>query len=287
VKIYILPVKDEFQPPTIPVIYPSHNIGFKDAEETYLSYLKSHPEIITDNPMEADWYYLPVFWTHWLVSHNFGNKDLYKLQNECHRVLIDDNKTFTIYEYAEQPKVDIGKTTTFLGSRTSPNGLDIPLLCALHNPITSFSKKYLASFVGSITTHPIRQEIKELLEKRDDVLIADSSHGLNYFVSTLLESYIALCPRGYGGASYRFYEAMQLGTVPFLIGDIDHRPFKKYLDWDKISFYTNNITDVESIITSKNKEELLEMGIHAKKVYDEEFANGNWCKYITMELESL
>lgn len=283
-KIYILPVSSEFQPSTICVTYPAHNVGFKDAEELYLDYLNVHSNLKTNNLNEADWHYLPIFWTHWLVNHKFGNVDLDKLQAECNRVIVDDSKTFTIHEYAEQPKVDIGRTIAFLGSRTSPNGIDTPLLCALH-PVSSQPKKYLASFVGNLKTHPMRSIMEEMFKTRSDIHIAGGG-GTDFFVQTMLESYIGLCPRGYGGASYRFYEAMQLGVVPLLIGDIDHRPFKKFIDWDAISFYVDDVKSVEDI-DNCSVDVLLKMGKASKSVYDNEFANGNWCKYIEKELEVL
>lgn len=285
-KVYILPIKKDFQPPKISVIYPAHNVGCKDAELLYLEYLYKNRDLLTNSPSEATWHYLPVFWTHWMVNHNFGKSDLNILQAEVSRTIIDYSKTYTIHEYAEQPRVDIGATIVFLGSRTSPKGIDIPLLCTPH-PVSEIPpKRYLAGFVGSMTTHPVRKEIREQLNHRDDVLIT-ASQGTNYFVTTILSSYIALCPRGYGGASYRFYEAMQLGTMPFLIGDIDHRPFKSFLPWDKVSLYAKYAEDVEKLINYYDKQELLNMGNNAKQLYEKEFANGNWCKYVLKELERL
>ena len=284
-KIYILPVSLEFQPSTICVTYPAHNFGFKDAEELYLEYLKNNTNILTNNPDKADWHYLPIFWTHWLVNHNFGTVDLDKLQNECNRVIIDDNKTFTIYEYAEQPKVNVRRTVSFLGSRTATVGIDIPLLCAPH-PVVTHQKKYLASFVGSLSTHPVREEMRKMFGGRKDVCIMGSG-GTDYFVKTMLESYIGLCPRGYGGASYRFYEAMQLGVVPFLIGDVDHRPFKKFINWDSFSLYSTGLSNISEIIGKNSNEQLLTMGIRALKIYEEELAHSNWCKYIEKELKEL
>lgn len=286
-KIYILPVKEEFQPPTISVVYPPHNEGFKDAEEVYLKYLYENKHLLTDNPDEARWHYLPILWTHWMVNHGFGTIDMDKLQAEISRTVIDYSKTYTIHEYAEQPKVDVREMIVFLGSRTSEDGIDIPLLCASHLlPDVPSEKKYLASFVGSMPTHPIRNEIYENLRHRDDIFIAGGG-GTGYFVETMLSSYIALCPRGYGGASYRFYEAMQLGTVPFLIGDIDHRPFKRSLAWDEFSLYTKHVEDVEKLLDYYSKQELIVMGDRAKQLYKQEFVNGNWCKYVLMELEKV
>ncbi len=284
-KVYVLPVKPEFQPKTIPVIYPPHNKNFKDGEEVFFEYIQKCPDLITNNPNDADWHYLPIFWTHWMVSNKFGTINIHKLQQEVRRVIIDDKKTFTIYEYAEQPKVDIGKTIAFLGSRTSINGFDMPLLCSRHAFLEK-PKKYLASFAGSLTTHPIRNKIKEKLQSMQDVLFT-SGGGTEYFVNMMLESYISLCPRGYGGASYRFYEAMDLGTVPFLIGDIDHRPFKNDINWNEISFYTSDLDEIIPIISKQNKEDLISMGKKAREVYNNQLANGNWCKYAIATLESL
>lgn len=286
-KVYILPVKEEFQPSTISIVYPPHNKGFKDAEEVYLEYLYKSVDLLTDNPNDADWHYLPILWTHWMVNHKFGTIDLNKLQAEISRVILDYSKTYTIHEYAEQPKIDIGGMIVFLGSRTSNKGIDVPLLCALH-PIQEIpsEKKYLASFVGSMTTHPIRDEVFEKLKYRDDVLVTGGG-DINYFVDIMLSSYIALCPRGYGGASYRFYEAMQLGIVPFLIGDIDHRPFKSFLPWDEVSLYAKYVEDIERLIDYHSKQKLIVMGDKAKQFYKKEFVDGNWCKYILKELEKL
>jgi len=291
-KIYILPVKKEFQPSTISVIYPPHNKDFDDGEQVFLQWLKNRinppaiHRILTNNPDEADWHYLPIFWTHWLVNHSFGNSDLDKLQAEVDRVIIDSSKTFTIYEYAEQPKVNIGNTIAFLGSRTSKTDIDMPLLCAPHNkPSPAPPKMYLASFVGNMTTHPIRKLLREKLAHRDDIYIKESGTTA-HFVDTILKSYLALCPRGYGGASYRFYEAMELGVVPLLIGDIDHRPFKKFLPWHKVSIYVGNVDCIEALLDDFHTGRLKIMGKDARQFYYKNLANGNWCKYVLKELAS-
>jgi hypothetical protein len=286
-KIYILPVSAEFQPPTIPVTYPAHNANFKDAEEIFLDYLRNQlGNCIVSSPTSADWHYLPIYWTHWMVTNKFGKVNLDKLQNEVSRCLLDDSKTFTIHEYAEQPKVNVGQTLTFLGSRTSKGGVDIPLLCKRHREPTSREKKYLASFVGSMTTHPIREQIKQKLGTRSDVCIAGGG-GTDYFVDMMGSSYIGLCPRGYGGASYRFYEAMDIGVVPYLIGDIDHRPFKKYISWDDFSLYSRDIGDLDYQLSKFSEEHLLFMGSKAKQVYETCFVNGQWCKYVISMLEEM
>lgn len=276
-KIYILPVPSDLQSENIPIIYPSHNKNFRDGEEDFLSFLHTNPELLTNDPDEAHWHYLPVFWNRWLVSHNFGRKGLSELRAKVNTVIIDDGITFTIYEYAGQPAINLGKTIVFLGSRTD-EGLDFPLLCAPHQ-IKCIKKKYRACFVGKLSTHFIRKELKNL-----NNVFMSKSKGTEYFVQKIQESYIALSPRGYGGASFRFYEAMQMGVVPYLIGDIDHRPFKNYINWNEISLYSYDMSDVQFKLDTFTNEQLLVMGAKAKAVYEKELANGNWCQYILKTL---
>lgn len=290
-KIYILPVSDGLQPQDIPIIYPSHNKGFMESEEAFLLFLNNHPELLTDDAQKADWHYLPVYWDRWLttsinVKKNFEKEGSDRLQQEVNKCIIDDKKTFTVYHY-DHLKIDLGRTVVFQASRLSKQGFDIPVLCALHSiPFPLPKKKYLASFVGKIKTNPIRAEMQELLKDRTDTHIV-RSQGRDYFVQTILESFVVLSPRGFGSSSFRFFEAMQLGVVPFLIGDIDHRPFKKFLDWDSVSLYTPDLSDINHKLDQLDKNQLLKMGVAAKRMYEEKLAHQNWCKYVIKELEDL
>ena len=284
-KIYILPVNPVFQPKRACITYPCHDNGYT-IEEDFLAYLDQHPELLTDNFEDGDWYYLPIFWTNWLVNHKFGEVDLCKLQDEVNRCIIDDSKTFTICRYSDGPKVQIGKMIQFLCSRKTRVGIDIPHVCAPHKlPSILPEKKYLASFAGNIGTHKIRIRMAENFKNSQDILFVSRSGDEHYFVQTILESYVALSPRGYGGSSFRFYEAMQLGIVPFLIGDIDHRPFKKFIDWNKISFYASDEVGLEEILRKIDKQQAIEMGITAQKVWKEELNYQKWCKYVLKELK--
>ena len=125
----------------------------------------------------------------------------------------------------------------------------------------------------------------ENLKGRNDIFLADSEAGTERFVQAMLESYIALSPRGYGGDSFRFYEAMQLGTMPFFIGDLDTRPFKRFIDWDQVSLYAPDASNVNDIIESVSKERLMEMGKNASKLSAEKLAYQKWCAYALKELQ--
>jgi hypothetical protein len=286
-KMYILPVDKSLQPNSATFRYPAHNKDY-GIEQDFLSYLLKHKELIVDIPEESDWHYLPVFWTRWHVDHNYAKEGLPELQDEVNKCILNDKKTFTICQYADGPLVNIGKTTVFLASRNSNLGIDIPLLSSPHKkPFFKPKKKYIASFVGRFSTHPIRLEIANLFQNRQDIFIFDGDEGTKFFVKKILESYISLCPRGYSGDSFRFYESMQLGVVPFLIGDIDTRPFKKHINWDGISLYSKSVKKLYQLIETLNKSELEEMGEKASIIWERELSYQNWCKYVIKELIDL
>jgi len=286
-KIYILPVQKKFQPKKSPFNYPPHG---KDhlVEQDFYKYLFKNREMITQNPAEADWHYLPVYWTRWHVIHDYAKTGLAELQQEVGKSILDDSKTFTICQYDDGPVVNFGKTTIFLASRKTEEGIDIPLLCSpRRKPFFRPSKKYLASFVGRLSTHPIRQEMAEASRSREDIYIFDGGKGSKFFVQQTLRSYISLCPRGYGGSSFRFFEVMQLGVVPFLIGHIDTRPFKKFINWDEVSLFSSSVDNLNDMLNSLNRSELLEMGNRAAKLYKEKLAYQKWCPYVIRELKEL
>ena len=284
-KIYILPIDSRFQPGSARIVHPAHNSDY-GVEQDFFQYLHSNPHLVTDNPNEAEWHYLPVYWTRYYINHHFEKTDLSELQQSVNLSILSDSKTFTICQYDDGPLVNLGATINFLSSRRTETGVDIPLLCSLHRiPEVKPSKKYLSTFIGLLPNHSIRQEMFDTIKYRNDLCMASGSTEL--FVEKTLESYVALCPRGYGGSSFRFFEAMQLGVAPLMISDLDTRPFKEFIDWHEISLFTSSATNLNSLLDSLNTCGLLEMGQRAEKVYQEKLCYQKWCKYILEYLASL
>ena len=284
-KIYILPIAEKFQPGRQPFQYPRHNKDFGVEQDFHLFLLK-HADLVTNDPNLADWHYLPVYWTRWHLNHDFAKTGVIELQDEVQKVIIDPQKTFVICQYDDGPVVDVGGAVQFLASRKSGKGIDIPLLSSLHKrPFFVPAKKYLAFFVG-MKTHPIREALGKVLAHRSDTFFLFGNKGARFFVRKALQSYIALAPRGYGGGSFRLFEAMQLGVVPFLIGDLDTRPFKRFINWDEISLYTALPDDTERILDEVKKKDLTAMGYRAMNTYYNELSYQNWCKYVIKELEN-
>jgi hypothetical protein len=279
-KIHILQIAKAFQPDTAPFVYPAHNRHY-GVEQDFLEFLNRHPELLTDDPAEAKWHYLPLFWTNWHLHHDYGKNGRNELQAEVSKRIIDPTRTFTVCQFVEGPLVDVKNTVVFYSSRKFPTGLDMPLLCAPHAlPAAPIKKRYLASFLGRIATHPIRAQMQEALRNRSDIYIRDGELGAALFAGTMCAAYMALCPRGYGGSSFRFYEAMQLGVVPCLIGDIDTRPFKESISWDDCSLYARDVDELSVLLENSVPSDLLKMGARAKEVYDNHLTYQRWCSHV-------
>ncbi|MGZ3757416.1 MAG: exostosin domain-containing protein [Mucilaginibacter sp.] len=296
-KIFILPVSKLLQPQKQSFKYPSHNKDY-GVEQDFLIWLRKQKHLITEDAATADWHYLPVYWTRWHINHHFAENDegIDELQTFVNEIIIDDNKTFTITQFDGGTLVNCGNTTVFTAARTTNTGIDIPILCSAHRkPPLPVAKKYVASFNGAFYTHPIRSEMQKKMAGNKHVLIGDSLPtrfykrwfwATNYNLNTMA-SYIALCPRGTSANSFRFFEAMQLGTVPCLIGDMDVRPFKNFIPWDEISYYVSSVDELEELLQTIDKKAAIAKGKAAYQYWKNELYYQKWCKYIIKELESI
>jgi hypothetical protein len=294
-KIYLLNIPEVLQPARQSFNYPAHNKDY-GIEQDFLIWIKEQHSLITHDPEAADWHYLPIFWTRWHINHNFAtnNEGLKQLQEEVSKVLIDDKKTFTITQFDGGTLINTGSTVVFTAARTINPGIDIPILCSQHlKPPVPIKKKYQATFNGSFDTHPVRIEMQKRFAGNTDILIEGSLPtrfykrwfwAKNYNLRTL-ESHIALCPRGTSCNSFRFFEAMQLGVAPCLVGDQDVRPFKKFIPWDEMSYYAATVDELENLLDNLDKKEALKKGKKAYEYSKNELYYQKWCKYIIKELD--
>lgn len=286
-KIFILGIDEALQPQHQGFAYPRHNRDY-GVEQDFLEFLMANRSFLATSREDSDWHYLPVYWTRWHLNHNFGQKGVEDLQHYVDDAVIDDSRTFTVCQYDDGPLVNLGKSIQFLASRKTAYGIDIPLLCDLHRrPLFKPAKSYRASFVGNLNTHPLRDEMAAALRDRTDCVIHDGDIGTRAYVKLLLQSKLALAPRGYGGSSFRMFEAMQLGVAPVLIGDFDTRPFKRFLPWHEVSIYVDNIDGLNAALDEKTDDELLEMGIRAAELYRNHLSYRKWCPYVLKELQEV
>ena len=289
-RIFILPVDPLFQPERQNFVSPPHNEQWNVCRD-FLAWLQAQPDLLTDDPDEADWDYLPLFWNAVYINNAWGNDLQAELQTEIDRLINPNRPAFTISEYdidAVQPHLNLWGMTVFTASRINDTDIDIPLLCTPHiveGPAPS--KRWLASFVGNLDTWGIRSGMRDELGDRADCYLAHDQRGTAFFVQLMRELLVALAPRGHGGQSFRFYEAMQLGTVPCYISDLDCRPFPDVIDWDMCSLYLPSLAGLRDLLTGIPKRRLAEMGACAARVYNEHLRYGQWCKYVIEALERL
>lgn len=287
-KVYVLPLDPRLQPASQPFLYPSHNADY-GVEQDFFDWLGRNPQHVTTDGRAADFHYLPVFWTRWHLNHDYGRQGRDELASLVSAAILDDARTFTICQFDDGPLAPLGRTTVFLSSRQGPEGRDIPLLSSPHKRprIPVRRGRYLASFVGRVHTHPIRRELLSLLGDRRDVRIVDSERGTRRFVRITLASLVGLAPRGYGGSSFRFFEAAQLGVAPMLVGDVDTRPFKGALPWSRASLYAANAATAVRMLEDAGAVDLAAMGAEAARLWSEELTYGRWCRHVLAELAEL
>jgi len=289
-----------FQPDHQDYIWPPQNQvqgGDYGVEQSFDWWLQDQSGLLVDRIDEADWLYLPVYFNRFYINtldeegRWGGGADL--LAEQVHDALGYGIPVFTISEADEfvlHDQIDWGDLLMFIASRRGDRGIDIPLLSALHDaPDGGTNRRWLASFVGSLGTDGTRTVMQEELKGRRDCSVANDNNGSEYFVNLMLDSYIALCPRGMGGQSFRMYEAMQIGTVPLYISDVDCRPFRNWIDWDICSLYVPTAEGLNEYLDNfvPNKDRLLKMGELARRTYYDHLMYGKWCKYVIRELSLL
>jgi hypothetical protein len=285
--IHILDVDPRLQPGAADLPYPQHNADF-GIEQDFLRYLRRTPGALAPSAQAATWHYLPAFWTRWHFNHDWGRVDNDLLTRLAHGAMFDAERTFTVCQNDDGPMVDLGATQLFLASRKSPVGIDVPLLSVpLWAPRIPRRRRFLAGFIGRLSTHPLRERMALALEGREDVFVTGDLTGPKRFAKAILSCRIGLSPRGYGGSSFRLYEIAQLGRVPYLIGEWDTRPFKRFIDWDAISLWSATPEEAPAVIDSKSPAELDAMGRRAARVWADDLTFGKWCRYVLRELAEL
>lgn len=287
-KIYILQPNDIVRPAS-GYRAPEHNLDW-GVEQSLEYWLYQHPELITDNPNEADFDYLSIYFNRFYTAHWGSDESVEILQSEILRCVSRNRPTFTICEYGIktlQHNLDLCNMIIFTAGRMAKDDcIDIPLLCSPHEWTPEPSqRKWLASFMGKFETNEYREYMRQALDGRQDVYLS-AGQGTRPYVELLANSEIALAPRGFTGQSFRFYEAMQFATVPLLIGDLDTRPFKQWIDWDSCSLYTNDANKLPELLDLAKQMDLRAMGEQARYLWQEHIHYGKWEQYVIRELNS-
>lgn len=265
--IRIADVPQEFLP-EMPVQYPPHQGYSPMIEERAYSFFKTKQDI------ESDYIYIPIQWTSWHINPGgeYG-QNTQPLIDYCNNLIekYPDEKFFTVVQYDGGTLVPIDNCRIFAssGSFSSPLGNNssyepIPLLCDPHRGVPKEVREYKVGYAGR-DTHPLRVKMNETLSHLPQYKFAvNLDHNrTEVFRDILYNSVFALSPRGFGPASFRMYEAIQMQCVPIYISDEFWLPFTEYIEWDKMSLLIKE-DEIETI--PERVDSLLESGEYQKMI---------------------
>lgn len=157
------------------------------------------------------------------------------------------------------------------------------------------TRDYLYSFIGQLSTDPIRAALAGLSHPAQFVfdtspywpyadLPEDTRQALEtQYVDVARRSNFVLCPRGRGVSSIRLFEMMRMGRAPVIIADDWVPPDGP--DWDQFSLRVPEaeIGALPALLTAR-ADDALEMGARARTAWTDWFSPSaafhrttNWC----------
>lgn len=234
--------------------------------------------------------YINVNWTNIFVNKTFKNQPIdEKLLQDYLDKLDPNEKYFTVVQLDDGVLFKLPPDTLVYGCCSN---IPIPLVydTNLFNniPKKKFSEKRLfCSFVGSLT-HPVREEMVKVLDEKKFSLIVKKwspvveQNYQNAFVNVTLDSRFILAPRGYGRNSFRFWEALEMNTIPVYIwDDVDFLPFKDKINYKQlcISMNVSDLSKLEEILNNISESDYNDMLSYYQEV-KHLFTYEGICNYI-------
>lgn len=281
----------QLQPaPDYPVYPPYHEGDY--LEEYFYNYYIQHKEQFD----QTGYTLIPVFWTNVYLTNK--NRDLLQpyLDN------LDNNKKyFTVSQHDDAIIEKLPIDTVHFAAGGRAGGIPIPLICSAiprEKISSSVTKNILCSFVGTIsTTSGLRQNLYQNLQNVPGFYFTSprwwtptvSRDQFTEFINITQRSWFTLCPRGYGLQSFRFFEVLQLGSIPIFVYNSEWFPFEDFVDWSTFSIcvHENDIQNIPKIINSIPFEKRMEMLKNGYKVYKEYFTLEQTSKTILKTLQKI
>ena len=279
--IKIADVPQEFLP-KMPVQYPPHQGYSPMIEERAYSFFKTREDL------ESDYIYIPIQWTSWHVNpHGEYGQNTQPLIDYCNELTAkyQDKKFFTVVQYDGGTLVPIDNCRIFAssGDFSSPVGSGsvyepIPLLCDPHGGVPKEVREYKVGYAGR-DTHPIRKRMNEIMSNLPQYKFAVNLdyNRTEVFRDILYNSVFALSPRGFGPASFRMYEAIQMQCIPIYISDEFWLPFSDDIEWKKCCLLIDP-DEMESI--PKIVDNLLDSGEYQTMI---DYGQEIYKKYLTWD----
>jgi hypothetical protein len=243
-------------------------------------------KFISENPY-TDRIYLPIQWTCFYISRNYGNNDMSDLQNFLDS-LPRDKKYFTIIQWDDGILNNLDGLDILVFSSGGVGNYPIPLINLPHTKVER-ERTIFASFVGFISgRHKIREKINDLYSQKEDFFIAQNL-GFQSFKEVMEKSVFSLCPRGYGKTSFRINESLNLGSIPVYIYDEPWIPFEDILNFEEygVLVHESEIEYLETKLKSFSKEHLELLRRNGDKTYNEYYRYDSCYEQILKKLSTL
>lgn len=277
--------------------YPPFKNG-KYMEEYFLEYMQEN-NLTTDKHGR---HYIPALWTNFQVHRGFNHPQLRQQMQMALVQYVQDNPSpagyFVVVQHDDGCFLQLPHNTLIYSGGGNGNVM-LPLIyqdllhTLVRTPRLKFQEKtILCSFVGN-DTHFVRTKMTEILGDRPGFQIGTKKEWTTHvpqekqtdFVETTRRSRFALAPRGYGRSSFRFYEVLELGTVPIYVwDDMEWLAYKEVVDYSKfsISIHVSQLAGLEARLLAIDENAYEEMLSEYEKIQSV-FGLDFMCRYITSD----
>lgn len=270
-------------------VYPPFNNQI--FEDYFYDYFKN-------NNIQTKRIYIPILWTNFYISRNYGNSDMSDIQNFLNN-LDRNEKYFTILQYDDGILQDLKDLDIKVfcagggGQKKVPDkniGYPIPLITR-PNPKINLNKNrnILCSFMGAISgRHIVRERMRNVLSNNSSFVLNEKI-SYESFTDIMERSLFSLCPRGYGATSFRICESLQHGSIPIYLYDKDWTPWSDEFDFNKIGlkFHIDDVDQIYDVIKNKNKDEIDEYIKYGREIYHEYFDYEGCSKKIIKKINDI
>ena len=269
--------------------YPPYHQGYYMEEYFYNFYIKNKEDFD-----RIGYTLIPIFWTNVYIMETKGANRRRLIQPYLNA--LPDTKYVTVSQHDDAVSEKLPPGTISFEGGGNGNGVPLPLICSklpvVHN--NDVDRDIFCSFVGS-NTHPIRDRIKQIYDSDKDFSLhmkpwTDTipQNQLEFFIDITTRSKFSLCPRGYGAQSFRFYEILQLNSIPVIVYDKEWLPFKSEIDYESFCVLIKasevpTLKDKLLSITQKQQDNMLKQG---KIIYEKYFTLEGMSKQILTTLEN-
>lgn len=263
----------------------------KTEETLYRQLLEKKDEINTDRVYVA----LPI-------AERINQFGLVNTQKEIKQLSNSIKKPFYICQHIQASHLNFGNNALVFSPHATINDNFIPIPHYSVNVASRVfkpqrSRKWKMSFQGSFRTHWTRMRLYNTLKDRKDCYINNTGEWffeknekqkriIPDYKKLLEETEMALCPRGTGPSTIRFWEALGSGCLPLLISDSLKLPLEDVIDWTRlmIKIPEKDIENIDNYLPDKMS--LFFMRTEAQRLYQEWFSNENLYKTITHYLQN-